>query len=403
MKPINSSLKAFLLLALLPLAQQLWAQSWTQKTNIPSQRSQAAAFSIGSRHFVSGGANPLNSSIYDDLWEYDNSTDTWTQRAPLPGTNNDYRNGIGFSINGKGYIGLGVDGPGNYRNTLWEYDPVADAWTQKANLPGAGREGSACFVVNNKAYVIGGAAASRFSQVWEYDPVVDVWTAKSAYPAGPVISPSAFSIGAKGYVTCGYPGSNVTTLTYEYDPAMNQWTAKASLPGPPRQEATAFVLYGKAYCGLGRGFSLGATLNDFYSYDPLSDTWNAEPNFPGAARASAFVVAEGFQAYVGGGAAFNGYSDFYEFAVPQNPVALLQQIRTNEFDCYPIPARDKIFITHQETPVAYCIYNNAGLLQGRGQTGYDSGIDIAGLTPGIYLLLLQLKEQSRMQRIVIEK
>ena len=40
-----------------------------------------------------------------------------------------------FGINGKGYVTCGLDTNDNCYNDLWEYDPVFNFWTQKANLP----------------------------------------------------------------------------------------------------------------------------------------------------------------------------------------------------------------------------------------------------------------------------
>jgi hypothetical protein len=44
---------------------------------------------------------------------------------------------VGFSIGNKGYLGTGLDHDyPSYKKDFWEYDPVANAWTQKADFGG---------------------------------------------------------------------------------------------------------------------------------------------------------------------------------------------------------------------------------------------------------------------------
>ena len=43
------------------------------------------------------------------------------------------------SLNGKGYIFGGRTQDGTYLNDLWQYDPSTDSWTQIDTLPGSPR------------------------------------------------------------------------------------------------------------------------------------------------------------------------------------------------------------------------------------------------------------------------
>jgi hypothetical protein len=62
--------------------------------------------------------------------------DSWTQKASVGGTQRN--DAVGFSIDslGKGYVGTGGDGTGGFLNDFWEYNPSTNVWTQKANYPG---------------------------------------------------------------------------------------------------------------------------------------------------------------------------------------------------------------------------------------------------------------------------
>lgn len=83
-----------------------------------------------------GHINAVSNVSYQDFWEYDPSTNTWTQIADFGGGLQRYHS-IGFSANGKGYVGLGREEDGDYENDLWEYDPLSNTWLQKTNFPAA--------------------------------------------------------------------------------------------------------------------------------------------------------------------------------------------------------------------------------------------------------------------------
>src|SRR6185295_1491211 len=88
-----------------------------------------------------------------------------------------------FTANGKGYISTGGNSMGNTSDT-WEYDAVANPWTQKADWPTGARSGSNGFVINNKFYggaesVVGAGTATQ--DFWMYDPATDIWTQKADY------------------------------------------------------------------------------------------------------------------------------------------------------------------------------------------------------------------------------
>jgi N-acetylneuraminic acid mutarotase len=55
---------------------------------------------------------------------------------------------IGFSINGKGYLGLGSKG-----NDFWEYTYSTDTWTKKSDFPGQARINTVYFSTSKKGYV----------------------------------------------------------------------------------------------------------------------------------------------------------------------------------------------------------------------------------------------------------
>ena len=208
----------------------------------------SAAFTIGDKAYVGTGYGAKN-----EFWQYDPGRDAWTRKADLPGIARGAA--IAFSIGDKGYAGLGYYEDDRFSD-LWEYDPSADRWTQKASLPAAVRDHCAVFAIGSKAYIFGGMTCKGkdcggLKEVWEYDPQADRWTRKSDMPE--VVTWSAyFVLDGKGYVGAGGQRSEKNANQFwEYDPQTDQWTRKAEFPGPVRFRAVGFSMNGKGYIGTG--------------------------------------------------------------------------------------------------------------------------------------------------------
>src|SRR5207248_754225 len=98
-------------------------------------------FVIGSNAYLGSGSSST------DFWEYNTGLNSWTQMANFPGINTD--GSTGFSIGGKGYLGLGV----NQSSGFWAFDPSSNLWDSIAVFPAGARADVPAFVINNKAYL----------------------------------------------------------------------------------------------------------------------------------------------------------------------------------------------------------------------------------------------------------
>ena len=221
---------------------------------------------------------------------------------------------VSFAINGKGYLFGGYQG-GQFRKDLWEYNTSSDTWTQKASLPllSKGRMSSAAFVINNKGYVVGGdieytpANGYQTAETWGYDPAVNTWIQRASIPVGRGRA-TGFAINGKGYIAFG---SNESVDLFmdevlEYDPAANTWTSISHLTAPNkdlgRYQAVSFVINNKAYMGTGFGPSgTNFCLKDFWEFDPATLVWTQKADFGPGARAAAVGFGSGSLGYVGTG------------------------------------------------------------------------------------------------------
>jgi hypothetical protein len=84
---------------------------------MPSQgRQQSLSFVLNDEAYIIGGT-AISGPGLKEVWNYNAANDTWTQLADFPGTNAPF-GGIGFTIDGKGYIVTG-----NGSKECWEFDP----------------------------------------------------------------------------------------------------------------------------------------------------------------------------------------------------------------------------------------------------------------------------------------
>src|SRR5205085_561139 len=97
---------------------------------------------------------------------YSYSQGVWMAKKDFAGTPR--VGAVGFSIGSKGYIGAGYDG--NDQKDFWEWDQATDTWTQKADfdtLLTAGRMQGVGFSIGTKGYIATGYSNKRDLREWD--------------------------------------------------------------------------------------------------------------------------------------------------------------------------------------------------------------------------------------------
>ena len=104
-------------------------------------------------------------------------------------------------------------------------------------------------VVNNKIYVIGGSSSGpndTLSAVEEYDPALDTWAQKAEMPpASARFGPGTSVINNKIFVIAGAAGFEVSPLVNIYSPADDTWKRLPDMPNP--RAGSASTVNGKIY------------------------------------------------------------------------------------------------------------------------------------------------------------
>jgi hypothetical protein len=222
-------------------------------------------------------------------------SDVWAEKAPLLET---FRNDpLGFSINGKGYVGLGQILSSERLQDWWEYDPSTDSWTKKGDFPGRWFREGISVATKTKGYVGLGVyieelpdssiKAEASKDIWEYDPLKDKWTLISQYPGKGSLDASTFVIGDKIYVAAGNePGVETAEACkskdelWEFDTSTNTWTQKKNIPFPI-YDCSLNLLKGYGFSSEENGYLLydEALVNQYqlWKYNYKEDSWLREP------------------------------------------------------------------------------------------------------------------------------
>jgi N-acetylneuraminic acid mutarotase len=296
----------FCLVALFaPAMASASSNAWNQKADFGGvARHRGAALSIGNKGYM--GMGHYNGSginvVLADWWEFDPSTNTWTQMANYPFGN--YALSC-FTAGNKGYVGAGIFSS----SVFYAYDPLSNTWAPVASLGGATSD-QVGFGVNGKGYYVAG------TNLYEYDPGLNTWTLQTAMPFSSWSWSSTFTIGDKAYLKTG-------NQLWEYKSLTDEWAARAIFPGPATGGSAAFCINGKGYivCGGYIGW-LSELVTEVWEYDPALNTWTQLEDFPGMARRFTAGFAIGDKGYMGIGTNGTNFRDFWEFdellAVPKN-------------------------------------------------------------------------------------
>lgn len=203
--------------------------TWSDLSSVlPIGKSQQAIFKLWSKIYLVGWDENIW-SFTKNVNEFDATTWVVTPKNLFPIFISAW---AWFVLDGIAYVcGWNFDNFGAaVSNRLYQYDPLLDSWTQKANMP-APREGWIFGWANGKLYYIGWQALSGWLQstVFEYTVSSDTWSTKaSTYPV-PNRDTGYATYNDKIYITTGRT-SGINTDTQIYDTTNDTWSTGTVIP-----------------------------------------------------------------------------------------------------------------------------------------------------------------------------
>jgi N-acetylneuraminic acid mutarotase len=416
--------KLFTLLSLSLLFSLTKADYWTQKADFGgTARVGAVGFSIANKGYCGLGCrvNPIT-AFYTDFWEYDPSTNIWTQKADFIGVPR--RGGASFSVGLKGYVGMGFNDtiPSSFSD-FYEFDPVLNSWTQKQNYPGMGILGCTGFAAGGFGFMcMGQVSPQSFSDVWQYDVLLNSWTQKSDYAGLFRYGASAFVIDSFAYVGIGGTDVAINEDFWKYNVSNDSWTQIADFGGGFRLAAAGFSLLQFGYLGTGVSNTF-VNSKDFWQYDPSLNAWNQKADFGGIERFEGMGFSIGNKGYLGTGAQYinntmNFFNDFWEYTPDSTtgiedastPLGMTFTISPNPATQYAViswqsPENKKIEITISDVN-GKKIFSAQSEIKNPTRSAFigksEIKIDISQFSKGIYFVEASDSKQKAVKKFLKE-
>ena len=231
--------------------------SWTDLGDYPGPaRGQGIGQTWNGKGYFGFGYEPSGTKL-NDLWEFDPISNTFTQLPSCPGVVRTHPALV--ILNGKIYTGMG-SGTTNLSD-WWEYDITTQVWTQKTSIPIA-RHHPYQFILNGYVYVGSGHQSSWY----KYDPLNDTWTAVASLDTR--VAGTQFNYNGKGYALSGVTTGHTFFATgefYEYDPLIDSWNILNPHPGNSLWAPASFVINNYAYLYTGTTGPAGSSIVGTYN------------------------------------------------------------------------------------------------------------------------------------------
>ncbi len=185
----------------------LEGNTWTQVASMGRPTVGAEAAVVNGKIYVFGGCDDIfTSEYYSTMKEYDPINKTWKTKKDMPDGRASHRAVV---LDGYIYVIGGADYGDGRR--VFKYDPINDSWSTMSSLLPIPLRNHSVAAVNGKIYAIGGSSGSKLlNTVYEYDPQKDIWTEKASLP-GKILHAGCVSMNGKIYL-------KDSNSIYEYEP-----------------------------------------------------------------------------------------------------------------------------------------------------------------------------------------
>jgi N-acetylneuraminic acid mutarotase len=272
---------------------------------------------VGGLSASNGGTGGV---VNKNIYKFDRNNNEWSFVTEVPIQPNESLNQYptSFIIENEIFVGTG--------QIFRKYNFDTKTWTTISPLPVSYIGKVVTGIYNNKAYLTFTKADYSAMALYEYDPVKNGWTEK-ANPTGRIRNRcNGFVIGSKIYFGLGSAIPNTTALTeserkqfYEYNIETNTWKETTPITSTGLYHfisssgtATQSNGYLTVYASDDPTGANGTYYYNIWLFDPIKSQWQFKGKIPnGFPGANACVVGSGKEIYFGGG--FNSGNAIWRF------------------------------------------------------------------------------------------
>ncbi len=169
---------------------------------------------VGEKIYILGGGQGNTYDCTNEVKVFNTATGNFTNSDPMFTPVMPSARGLhsAATVNGKIYV-MGGRIAGQLTNTVEEYNPLTNTWTEKASMPVA-RDSFAAVSAGNKILVIGGKNDQGILDTIDvYDPATDSWSSLNCSLSSPRYGLSAAFVNGNLYVAGGKGADHYTCLT----------------------------------------------------------------------------------------------------------------------------------------------------------------------------------------------
>lgn len=388
-------MKFQLLLLLLTICGSSFGQ-WEQMNDAPLRRHHGLGFQLdGIGYVLSGGTDNL--SISKTMHSYDPSKDLWTRMVDYPGPARGFS--IGAEYEGKYYLGFGVGANNQYLNDLWVFDPRVESFTELPSCPCLGRAHPAFQILEGKIYAgTGNDNTGNKNDWWAYDIETQTWE-KKANITGRRHHPYHFTLNNEIYV-----GSGHRSDWHKYDPATDSWTKIADLD--TRVAGTQFAYGGKGYALSGTDTNHSyLDSGEFWEYDPELDMWEELRPHPGSSRwaPSSFIIDGYVYLFAGEAIVTSQETEVWRYKLDGTISSTIDPIRSEDLVVFPNPVSNiiNLEVMNSDDLKSIQLINIAGVIV-RQYNEYVKEMNVEELNAGLYVVKAIYENHTASTTIIKE-
>jgi hypothetical protein len=287
---------------------------WVLKDSIKGKpRSVASAFTLNGKGYTVAGYSV--GGFRRKMHEYTYWQDDWDSSISLGGINGSGMargSASSFAIYEKGYVCLGQGETNPFFKDLWQFDPITNTWTQKADFIGSARRQAVAFTIDSFAYVGTGIDITGLRKdMFKYNVNSNTWTQINDFGGSARKEAVGFAMGAQGYIGTGDDGVMKNDF-WQYQPESDAWIQKTDFPGTSRKGAVGWGIFPSGFICTGEDINFNY-MKDLWEYNYYADSWDQKADYIGQGRSNAFVFVIQQVAFVGSG--YNGefFDDVYAY------------------------------------------------------------------------------------------